>query len=199
MWDRAKRATVSGMNRTLPALGAALCALAVAAAPAGAAKKPKYYFSITTTETYVTVLDCKAIPSGRTKETTHTTRFISQTGHLGGGLKTEGWEQTDLKRETIDNEALPPYELKGEKKTFGSKGEASDEFRLRGGRWTHTYFGPDNKNHRVLLRLPSRVNRETSKTSTAVQKESFPEDAQTHCAESHDYSTTVTVIIQRIQ
>jgi len=28
-------------------------------------------------------------------------------GSLGGGLKTEGWEQTDLKRETIDNEALP--------------------------------------------------------------------------------------------
>src|SRR4051812_18707037 len=148
----ARRASDAGrMKKTLPAFGAALCALALAAAPAGAAKKPKYYFSISTTETYITVADCKAIPSGRTKETTTTTRFINQTGHLGGGLKTEGWEQTDLKRETIDNEALPPYDIKGEKKPFASKGRAADELRLRGGRWTHTYFGPDDQNHRVPL------------------------------------------------
>jgi hypothetical protein len=187
------------MTKTLPAFAVALCVLAAATAPAEAAKKPKYYFSISTTETYVSVADCKAIPSGRTKETTVTTRFINQTGHLGGGLTTEGWEQTDLKRETIDNEALPPYDLKGEKKPFGGKGRASEEFRTRGGRLTHQYFGPDEKNHRLVLRLPARVNRETSKTSTTNQKRSFPEDPQSRCSDSYDNTTTVTVIIQRIQ
>jgi hypothetical protein len=187
------------MTKTLPAFGAALCALALAAAPADAGKKPTYYFSITTTETYITVANCKAIPSGRTKETTTTTRFFNQTGHLGGGLKTEGWEQTDLKRETIDNEALPPYDIKGEKTTFGSKGRASDELRTRGGRLTHQYFGPDDKNHRMVLRLPARVNRETSKTSKTNQKRSFPEDPQSRCSYDYDNTHVVNVIIQRIR
>jgi hypothetical protein len=187
------------MTKTLPAVGAALCALALAAAPASAAKKPKYYFSITTTETYITVANCKAIPSGRTKETTVTTRFINQTGHLGGGLKTEGWEQTDLKRETIDNEALPPYDIKGEKQAFSSKARASDEFRTRGGRLTHQYFGPDETNHRMVLRLPARVNRETSKTSKTNQKRSFPEDPQSRCSYDYDNTHVVNVIIQRIR
>src|SRR3954471_4675776 len=108
------------MKKTLSLVALALCAIAVAATPAGAAKQ-KYYFSITTTETYISIANCKSLPSGRTKETTTTTRLINQTGHVGGGVTTEGWEQTDLKRESWDNEALPPVELKGDKKPFGSK------------------------------------------------------------------------------
>jgi len=186
--------------KKLPALAAAaFCAFAALASPAAAAKKPKYYFSITTTETYISVADCKAIPSGRTKETTTTTRVITQTGHLGGGLTTEGWEQTDLKRESWDNEALPPVEIKGEKRTFGSKGRSSDELRLRGGRVTHTEFGPDHKNHRMVLRLPARVNRETSKTSNFNVKRSFPPEPGDRCSYDYDNTHAVTVIIQRIQ
>jgi hypothetical protein len=186
--------------KTLPALfTAALCALAVSAAPADAAKKPKYYFSITTTETYIDVADCKAIPSGRTRETTTTTRVITQTGHLGGGLTTEGWQQTDLKRESWDNEALPPYDLKGEKKFFSSKGRSTDELKVRGGRVTHSEFGPDYEHHKTVLRLPARVNRETSKRRQFNVKRSFPAEPGARCSYDYDNTHDVTVIIQRIQ
>lgn len=189
--------TLTRMNRALAALAVALCALAVTATPAAAAK-PKYYFSISETSTYTDIADCKAIPSGRTRETTTTTRFFSQTGHLGGGLTTEGWQQTDLKRESSDNEALPPFDIKGEKKAFGSKGRASDEWKVRNGRATYTYFGPDDQNHRVALRLPARVNRETTKRYKTNQKRSFPVEPGERC--SYDYDNTVegTLIIQRI-
>jgi hypothetical protein len=49
------------------------------------------------------------------------------------------------------------------------------------------------------LRLPSRVNRETSKTSTTRENRPLPSEPGDRCIESHDYTTTVTVIIQRIR
>jgi hypothetical protein len=178
----------------------AFCAL-LAVVPAAEAKKipkPKYFFSVTHTRTVTSVSVCDAIPSGQTTETVTTTTHTEQRGYLGGTMTSSGWRQNSIKRETKDNDYLPPYEYTGPREELGkSKGKASNAWKVKGSRAEYEFYGADAPYY-LPLKLPKR-NREVTKEFDGGTNDSDSYDPQSKCAHAERITLSGNVTLQRVQ
>ena len=199
----------------LPALGAAVLALAVAAPPSqaitpeladppvqSAAKKKKkkparYFFVAQQTILSVTTSDCKSVTNDahRTQETYTVERISEQRGYLGETMTERGTNQTTLER-TGNDPYLPPTRSQTPKNEFKFEDLASSRAWKKGSTTATFNYGVIGNEYRMKLRLP-KLNKELTRSYEKTYRDEKTSDSR--CNHTDKVTITGSVTLQRIQ
>jgi hypothetical protein len=203
------------MRTRLPALGAALLALALTAPAAQAlspvpadppvqtaAKKKKkkparYFFVAQQTILSVTTSDCKSVTNDahRTQETYTVERISEQRGYLGETMTERGTNQTTLER-TGNDPYLPPARSQTPKNEFKFEDLAASRAWKKGATTATFNYGIIGNEYRTKLRLP-KLNKELTRSFEQTYRDEKTSDDR--CNYTDKVTIQGSVTLQRIQ